>query len=119
MRIAKIYVSLFLIISFFLLSCSTVPVTGRKQLIIIPSTTMLSTSFKQYDEFLKTNKLSNNQEQTQMVKKVGRRIQKAVEKYFAEKKYVLYIKRLQLGIQSYGKFRSKCVGYARGKSCGL
>ncbi len=85
MRIAKIYVSLFLIISFFLLSCSTVPVTGRKQLIIIPSTTMLSTSFKQYDEFLKTNKLSNNQEQTQMVKKVGRRIQKAVEKYFAEK----------------------------------
>ncbi|MEE9193205.1 MAG: M48 family metallopeptidase [Thermodesulfobacteriota bacterium] len=84
MRIAKIYVSLFLIISFFLLSCSTVPVTGRKQLIIIPSTTMLSTSFKQYDEFLKTNKLSNNQEKTQMVKKVGKKIQKAVEEYFAE-----------------------------------
>ena len=85
MRIAKICVSLLLVISFLLLSCSTVPITGRKQLIIIPSTAMLSMSFKQYDEFLKKHKLSNNQEQTQMVEKVGRRIQKAVEKYFAEK----------------------------------
>jgi predicted Zn-dependent protease len=85
MRIARIYVSLFLVISFLLLSCSTVPITGRKQLIIIPSTAMLSMSFQQYDEFLKKHKLSNDQEQTQIVKKVGRRIQTAVEQYFAEK----------------------------------
>lgn len=83
-RRSKGYVSLFLIISFLLLSCSTVPITGRRQLSLIPSSTMLSMSFQQYDEFLKTNKLSDNQEQTQMVKKVGRGIQKAVEQYFAE-----------------------------------
>jgi len=46
---------------------------------------MLSMSFQQYDEFLKKHKLSNDQEQTQIVKKVGRRIQTAVEQYFAEK----------------------------------
>ncbi len=85
MRIANICVSLLLVISFILLSCSTVPITGRKQLIIIPSTAMLSMSFQQYDEFLKNNKLSNDQKQTQIVKEVGRRIQRAVEGYFAEK----------------------------------
>jgi hypothetical protein len=72
MRIARIYVSLFLVISFLLLSCSTVPITGRKQLIIIPSTAMLSMSFQQYDEFLKKHKLSNDQEQTQIVKNQNR-----------------------------------------------
>jgi predicted Zn-dependent protease len=84
MRIVKIYVIIFLIISFFLTSCSTVPITGRKQLSIIPSSTMLSMSFQQYDEFLKNNKLSNDQDKTQMVKTIGKKIQKAVEEYFAE-----------------------------------
>jgi len=46
---------------------------------------MLSMSFQQYDEFLKNNKLSNNLQQSQMVKKVGKRIQKAVEQYFSQK----------------------------------
>ena len=64
--------------------CSTVPVTGRRQLDLIPASTMLSMSLQQYDEFLKKHELSTNQEQTQMVKRVGRRIQKAVEQYMAE-----------------------------------
>ncbi len=85
MKMSKSYINLLLLISFLLTSCSTVPITGRKQLIIVPSTTMLSMSFQQYDEFLKTNKLSNDQKQTRIVKKVGRKIQKAVEQYFAEK----------------------------------
>jgi predicted Zn-dependent protease len=41
-------------------------------------------SLKQYDEFLKSNKLSTDQAQTRMVKRVGARIQKAVEQYFME-----------------------------------
>lgn len=73
-----------LLSSFVLTSCSTVPVTGRRQLSLIPASTMLSMSYQQYDEFLESNKLSTNQEQTQMVKRVGERIQRAVERYFAE-----------------------------------
>jgi predicted Zn-dependent protease len=45
---------------------------------------MFATSFQQYDGFLKEHKKSTNQAQTQMVKKVGVKIQKAVEKYFAD-----------------------------------
>jgi predicted Zn-dependent protease len=74
-----------LILFFVLLSCSTVAITGRKQLNLVPRSTMLSMSFQQYDEFLKANKLSSNQEQTRMVKGVGTKIQKAVEGYFAER----------------------------------
>jgi predicted Zn-dependent protease len=86
MKIPKSYIVVVLFLSFVLLSCSSVAITGRKQLNLVPRATMLSMSFQQYDEFLKTNKLSENQEQTRMVKGVGARIQKAVEQYFAERK---------------------------------
>jgi predicted Zn-dependent protease len=67
-----------------LLSCSTVPITGRKQLDFIPSSSMLAMSVQEYDAFLKSHKLSTNEEHAQMVKQVGRRIQEAVEAYFAK-----------------------------------
>ena len=66
-------------------ACSTVPVTQRKQIKLIPNSTMFATSFLQYDEFLKENKKSTNQAQTQMVVTVGKKIQKAVAKYFTDK----------------------------------
>ncbi len=65
--------------------CATVPVTGRKQLNLVPASTMLSMSFQQYADFLDSNKVSQNQQQTAMVKRVGARIEKAVEQYFIEK----------------------------------
>ena len=69
---------------FILIACSTVPITGRRQLSLLPAQSMLSMSLSQYDQFLKENQLSRNQAQTQMVKRVGLRIQKAVEQYFAQ-----------------------------------
>ena len=75
----------FVLCNFFLASCSTVPVTGRKQLSLVPASQMLSMSTQQYSEFLKENKLSTNQQETALVKKVGNRIQRAVERYFSEK----------------------------------
>ncbi len=65
-------------------ACSTVPLTGRKQLSLIPSSQMLSMSYQQYGEFLQTNKVSANQHQTQLVRGIGARIQKAVEDYMAQ-----------------------------------
>ena len=73
------------IAAFVLMGCSTVPITGRKQLDLVPNSTMLATSFQEYDKFLEEHKLSTNQEETQMVKRVGTRIEKAVERYFQEK----------------------------------
>ena len=47
--------------------CSLVPLTGRRQLSLVSDADMLSTSFVQYDQFLKENKLSTNTAQTNMV----------------------------------------------------
>ncbi|MCC7317128.1 MAG: M48 family metallopeptidase [Bacteroidales bacterium] len=69
----------------FTFSCSRVPITGRQQLNLLPSSQMLSMSFQQYNEFVKTNQLSTNANQTALVRKVGTRIQKAVEDYFSSK----------------------------------
>ncbi|GAM07791.1 mitochondrial metalloendopeptidase OMA1 [Geobacter sp. OR-1] len=65
--------------------CATVPITGRSQLNLIPASTMMSMSAQEYGTFIKGNKPSANKEQVQMVKRVGARIQGAVERYFAER----------------------------------
>jgi predicted Zn-dependent protease len=65
-------------------SCSTVPLTGRKRINLMPESEMISMSFTQYDEFLSENPLSTNATQTAMVKKVGKNIAAAVEAYFAQ-----------------------------------
>ena len=81
----NIILILFLAFSVFTNSCSTVPVTGRNQLSIIPASQLMSMSFQQYDEFLKENKVSNDSKQTATIKNVGMKIQKAVEQYMASK----------------------------------
>lgn len=65
-------------------SCSEVAITGRKQLNLVPDAYMNSMSFQSYSEFISQNKLSADSANTQMVKNVGRKIQKAVEQYCAE-----------------------------------
>ena len=65
-------------------ACTTVPLTGRQQLKLIPSSDMMAMSYQQYDQFLQENKKSTNQQQTAMVRRCGQRIQKAVETYFAQ-----------------------------------
>lgn len=79
------FLSLVLMASVLLVACGKVPLTGRKQLNIIPGQQMMAMSFQQYDAFLKENALSKNTEQTAMVKRVGEKIQVAVENYFQAK----------------------------------
>jgi len=62
-------------------SCSSVPITGRKQLSLVPESEMQAMSYAQYDSFMMTNKRSTDQAATAMVKRVGKRIQYAVESY--------------------------------------
>ncbi|MCS7013574.1 MAG: M48 family metallopeptidase [Chloroherpetonaceae bacterium] len=65
-------------------ACRTVAITGRQQLNLVPRQTILSLSYQQYGEFLSQARLSTNQEQVELVRRVGKRIQNAVEQYFAE-----------------------------------
>ena len=69
------------VLSALFVMCSTNPVTGRKQLSLIPASEMLSMSYSQYGQFLKENKISTDQKSTEMVKRIGHRIQNSVEKY--------------------------------------
>lgn len=73
-----------MLLSFIVYSCSTVPITGRKQLNLVPASEMNALSFQQYSDFLKQNKLSTNVDNTNMVKRVGAKIQNAVTTYFAQ-----------------------------------
>jgi predicted Zn-dependent protease len=73
----------FLACAMLLTACSTVPVTGRHQLNLIPGNTMMSMSSQQYGTFLTEHKLSSNAEQAAMVKRVGSNVKVAVERYFA------------------------------------
>jgi predicted Zn-dependent protease len=73
-----------LIAALLIQSCSVVPLTGRRQLSLVSDADMLSTSFVQYDHFLKENSLSTNSAQANMVKEVGRRLQNGVTTYFAQ-----------------------------------
>ena len=76
-----------LLIAFLMLyGCSSVPVTGRRQLSFIPASEMNALAVTSYNETLSSSKLSTNAEQTAMVKRVGERISKAVEQYMADKK---------------------------------
>lgn len=67
-----------------LMACATVPITGRRQLALVPDSEMQTMAATQYREVLATNRLSSNAAATQQVKSVGQRIQRAVEQYMAQ-----------------------------------
>ena len=70
-----------LLIFLFLLSCSTVPITGRKQFSLVSDAQILPMAFQQYQGFLEQNAVSSNVEMTNQVKSVGKRISGAVDRY--------------------------------------
>lgn len=66
-------------------ACATVPITGRRQLSLVSSSSMLTMSAQQYEEFLQANPPSRDRAATAMVGRVGRNIARAVEKYMTHK----------------------------------
>jgi hypothetical protein len=72
------------IVLLLLNACATVPLTGRQQLSLVSNPEIISMATQQYQQVVKENKLSDNREQTEMVKRVGGRIKGAVEQYMAD-----------------------------------
>lgn len=83
------------ILSIIIISCSTVPLTGRKQVNLFPESQMSAMSLSQYDEFLKQSKLSTNKEQVDMVKRCGNKIARAVESYLTANGHADHVKNFQ------------------------
>ncbi|PIQ48193.1 MAG: peptidase M48 [Cytophagales bacterium CG12_big_fil_rev_8_21_14_0_65_40_12] len=68
--------------------CTTVPITGRSQMTgLISSDEVVAMSADAYKQVIDSVKLSTNAEQVAMVKRVGNRIQKAVEQYMNNNGY--------------------------------
>ena len=72
------------LVAVLMVSCGTtktVPITGRQQSLMVSDGDVLSLSTQQYQEFMKTAKLSTNAANTAMVKRVGQNLATAVTNY--------------------------------------
>lgn len=72
------------LLSAMIAACTENPITNRKQLKLIPETTLQSMAASQYQQFLTENKVvtSNTNRDAEMVRRVGQRITKAVTDYY-------------------------------------
>ena len=80
----KVRLILLSLVAVVLVGCGTtktVPITGRKQNLVVSDGEMLSLSSQQYSDYMKTAKPSTNAANTAMVKRVGQRLATAVETY--------------------------------------
>lgn len=84
-RLYNYYMALFITAVFFQ-SCATVPLTGRKQLTLMPESEMITLGLNSYNEFLKENTISGDRSSTSLVKDVGGDIERAVNEFFTENK---------------------------------
>ena len=69
------------VLACIIVACSSVLLTGRRQLLLVPDADVLALSYQSYKEFLDTAPLSKNTTNTALVKKVGKNISTAVENY--------------------------------------
>ncbi|MBP8959377.1 MAG: M48 family metallopeptidase [Bacteroidales bacterium] len=77
-------VVIFLVVAVLCQTCSVVPITGRKQIILLPESEMIGMALTSYQEFLKENPPSADVKNAEIVKKVGNDLVSAVQRYFAE-----------------------------------
>ena len=80
-------ITTFIILSVFLVACSKNALTGKKQLTLLPESELQSMATGEYQKFLDSSRVVGNttNKDAQMVNRVGNRIVKAVESYYAEK----------------------------------
>lgn len=85
----KIFYSAMLASSFFVVSCSTVPFTGRSQLSLVDDATLRQEATLSYNQFLKDpkTKVVTTGADAAMVQRVGARLSAAIDRYFKENGY--------------------------------
>ena len=79
--IKRLSIILFLL-ALLLPSCTKVPVTNRRQMKLLPGSTLNSMALTEYRNFLSSHTLSSNASQKEMVTRVGTNVKKAAEKLF-------------------------------------
>lgn len=77
----KKVIAMLAVAAMLLTSCGSVPITGRKQLIVVSDQEVLQASLQQYASFMQTAPISTNKTQSTQVTRVGQRIAAATEAY--------------------------------------
>lgn len=71
-----------MVITVFLMQgCGSVPITGRRQLMLVSDQEVISLSLQQYQDYIRTATTITDTPEAQMVQRVGMRIAKAVETF--------------------------------------
>jgi predicted Zn-dependent protease len=75
------------VIAALLIACSKNALTGKNQLTLLPETELQTMATGEYQKFLSSNKVvaSSGNRDAQMVQRVGNRIVRAVETYYADR----------------------------------
>lgn len=71
----------FVLVACLFASCSSVLISGRKQLLLVPDADVLAMSGKSYKQFIDSVPASTDKVNTALVKKVGKNISTVVENY--------------------------------------
>ena len=72
------------LLNIFLAGCATVPITGRKQLSLLPQSQVIELSFSSYRQVLQESKLSQDEAKVVLVRRVGRRIAQASDQFLRD-----------------------------------
>lgn len=72
-------IMLLIVLATVLYSCNRVPITGRKQVSLLPNSEILSLSLTEYNAFLASNKVITTGSNATMVASVGNDVARAVE----------------------------------------
>lgn len=62
-------------------ACSVVPITGRKQIKLLPESTLIEMGLTSYNDFLKENDLSTDAANTHLIKQVGNNLSSATNNF--------------------------------------
>lgn len=81
-----------LLASLLLTACTTVPETGRRQVIIVPSGEVMQLSLSEFDKLKQSTPISKDPEQNAMVTRVGQRIASVASLPNAQWEFVLFDK---------------------------
>lgn len=76
-KLTGLFVTALLLLS----SCGSVPITGRKQVLLVSDSEVLSSSLTQYSDYMKSAPASTNAKGKAMVTRVGKKIAAATEQY--------------------------------------
>ena len=102
-------------------SCSTAPITERRQLKIIPEAKLNAQAAQIYEKIKEKEKLSKDIKTLDLIKEIGAKMENSIGEYFYQSKQddpTKFFEWEYILIEN-KKICKKCLVYARWKNCSL